>query len=213
MKWWDGHQLDGRDAQAGDVVQDRGVGHAGVGAPQLSRDLGVVDGQAPHVGFVDDRVVPFGPGAAVVGPLERRVAHDGQGHAGRRVGLVGHQVVTPQGVPVGGLAPLNGPADRFGIGVEQQLVGVAAQPGLRVEGAVNPVAVAGSGLQPLQVAVPAVGVDLGEQVALLLAVIVEQAQLDGFGQLGVDGKVGPQPVVGRTEGKGLAGCNSIQHGG
>ena len=57
-------------------------------------------------------------------------------------------------------------------------------------GPVHPVAVALAGLDAGQVPVPHVGVDLGELDALLGVVVVEQAQLDALGDVGVEGEVG-----------------------
>ena len=59
------------------------------------------------------------------------------------------------------------PVDGLGVGVEQQLVRVAAQPGAGVVRAVHPVAVALAGPDPGQVAVPDQPVALGQRDPLL----------------------------------------------
>ena len=53
----DRHQLDGGDAERGEVLDDRRVGHRRVRAADLLGDVRVADRHAPHVGLVDDRLV------------------------------------------------------------------------------------------------------------------------------------------------------------
>src|SRR5690606_37391459 len=98
-----------------------------------------------------------------------------------------------------GRVPVHPAVDGLGVGVEQQLVGVAAVPVGRVPGTVDPEAVALADAHPGQVGVPAEAVDLGEGDARLVALVVEQAQLDGLGDLGAQGEVGADVVVGRPE--------------
>ena len=52
-----GHQLDGGDAELGEVVDHHRVGEAGVGAADGLRDVGVLDRHALDVGLVDERLV------------------------------------------------------------------------------------------------------------------------------------------------------------
>ncbi len=61
------------------MLDDRRVGQAGVRSPDLVRDFGMSHAQALHVGFVDDGVVVFVAGRAIVAPVEERV-HDHRMH-------------------------------------------------------------------------------------------------------------------------------------
>ena len=67
------HQLDGRDAQAHQMIHDRGGRESGVGAAQMGRHVRVADGESAHVRLVDHRVVPRNVRWAVVAPGEGRI--------------------------------------------------------------------------------------------------------------------------------------------
>ena len=72
----DGHQLDGGDAEALEVLDHRRVADAGVGAADLVRDAGVGLGEALDVRLVDHALVVLVPRQPVVGPVEERVDDD-----------------------------------------------------------------------------------------------------------------------------------------
>ena len=202
------HQLDGGDAEALEVLDDHRVRDARVGAADLLGDVGVGLGEALDVGFVDDAVVVLVPRQAVLAPVEERVDHHrehrvaeavldvrpGRVLAGR-VEVVGEQRLVAVGLAV----------DRLGVGVEQELRGVAAVALGRVVGAVHAVAVALAGLHAGQVGVPHEAVHLGQLEPGLRAVVVDEAELDLVGHLGEQREVHAGAVIGRAEGVGLAG--------
>ena len=196
----DRHQLDGRDPEAGEVLDDGGVGDARVRAAHLLGHRRVELGEALHVGLVDDRVVHPVVRRAVVAPVEERVDDDGARHVRRAVGRV-HLVRIVEVVGEAGRVPVDLAVDRLGVRVEQQLGRVAPQALVGLPGPVHPVAVALAGPDVGQVGVPAVAVDLGERDPDLgeVAVGPEQAQLDALGDAGEEREVGPGAVVGRAE--------------
>ncbi len=83
-----GHQLDGRHAEAGEVVDHGRVGDPGVRATQRRRDAGVGDRQAADVGLVDDRLVHRVARWPVVGPVEEGVADEAERNVRGAVGRV-----------------------------------------------------------------------------------------------------------------------------
>ena len=133
-------QLDGGDAQVGQVRDGGLVAQPGVGPLQLGRDVRVAHGEALDVDLVHHRVRVPVPGAFVVLPAERRVGDQAPGHVpggvqgGRLagVGCVLAEHLRPEG---------DRSADRLGVGVEQQLGRVAPQAPGRVPGAADPVPV------------------------------------------------------------------------
>ena len=155
-------------------------------------------GHALDVRLVDDRLVERDAQRAVVGPVEERVDHHRAHRVRRRVGVVERLRVAE---PVGEqrLVPLVAPVDRLGVRVEQQLVRVAAQPARRVVRAVHAVAVPLAGHDPGQVAVPDQRLAFRQVDPGLLAVVVEQAQLDPVGDLREQREVGAAAVVGGAE--------------
>ena len=194
------HQLDGGDAEAGEVLDDGRVGDARVRAAHLLGHRRVELGEALHVGLVDDRVVHPVVRRAVVAPVEERVRHDGAGHVRRAVGGV-HLVRVVEVVGEAGRVPVDLAVDGLGVRVEQQLGRVAPQALVRLPRPVHAVAVALAGPDVGQVGVPAVAVDLGERDPDLDVVAVgpEQAQLDALGDAGEQREVGAGAVVGRAE--------------
>ena len=109
-----------------------------------------------------------------------------------------------EGVRVERLVVLGLALDRLGVRVEQELARVAAVAVRGVVGSVDAEAVALPGLHVGHVAVPHEAVRLGQVEARLVQVVVEQAELDAFGDLGEDGEVDPRAVVRRSEWVGLA---------
>ena len=133
----------------------------GVGAAQLLGHVGVERGQPLDVRLVDDALVVGAAERAVALPVEVGVDHDAEQHVRRGV-LVVARLGVVEVVAEQRRAPVDGARGRLGVGVEQQLARVAAQPAAGVVGAVDAVAVALPGLHLGQVAVPHEGVDLGD---------------------------------------------------
>ncbi len=148
--------------------------------------------------LVDERLVVGDVEAAVALPVEERRDHDALLHVRRGVVVVA-RVGVAEVVAEQRLVPLDLAAGRLGVGVDQQLVRVAAQALGRVVRAVHAVAVALAGLHGGQVAVPDVGVDLGQLDPGLLAVLVEQAQLHAVGHLAEEREVRAAPVERRAQ--------------
>ena len=185
------------------VLDRRRVRDAGVGAAQLLGDARVGHRQALDVGLVDDRLVVRRLRRAVDAPVEVRVDDDGLRHVRRRVvvvALLGLEVVAEDR-----RVPVDLAVDGLGVRVEQQLVRVAAQALGGVVGAVHAEAVALAGVDAGQEGVPDVAVHLGEPDALLVALVVEEAQLDLLGHLAEDREVRAGAVVRGPEGVGAAG--------
>ena len=202
------HELEGGDAEPGQVGGDRGVRQAGVRPAQLLGHVGVQLREALDVRLVDDRLVVGDVQASVALPVEERVDHHAVRHVLRGV-LVVAGLRIAEGVAEQRLVPVDLAAGRLGVGVEQQLVGVAALTLLGVPRPVHAVAVALPGLHLGEVAVPDVAVDLGQlDLGLRRAAArtdVEEAQLDAVGDLAEHGEVGPAAVERGTERIGPSG--------
>ena len=155
------HQLDRGDAELGEVVGDRGVRQSGVRPALLLRHVRVQLGEPLDVRLVDEGLVVGDVEAAVALPVEERVDDHAVGHVRRGVVVVA-RVLVAEVVAEQRLVPVDLAAGRLGVGVEEQLVGVAAQALGGVPRAVDAVAVALARLHGRDVAVPDVGVDLGD---------------------------------------------------
>ncbi len=192
------HELDGGDAELLVVLDHHRVRQRRVGAADLLGDARVGLGEALDVRLVDDRLVVRGARVAVVVPVEVRADDDRLAHVRAGVLLVVGVLVAP-GVGEAGLRPVDVAVDGLGVGVEQQLVRVAAVAVLRLVRPVHPEAVALARADVRQVAVPDEGVALGQGDPGLGAVLVEQAQLDLGRDLGEQREVGAGAVVGGAE--------------
>jgi hypothetical protein len=165
-------------------------------------------GEALDVGLVDDRLVVGDVERAVALPVEERVDHHAVQHVRGGVVVVA-RVLVAEVVAEQRLVPVDVAGGGLRVGVEQQLGRVAPDAVLGVPRAVHAVAVALSGLHVGQVAVPDVGVDLGQLDPGLVdrapGADVEEAQLDSLGDLAEEREVGPAAVERRAERVGLAG--------
>src|SRR5450759_1949451 len=197
------HQLDGRHSQAGEVLDDRLVTDCGIRSANAFGNTGMGHGQALDVSLIDDGVVVLVTRRPVVAPVEERVHYHGQHGVTQRVRLVelrgGAEVVGVQGPVAVDLA-----VNRLGVRVEQQLRGVAAMTVGRVEGAVNPEAIALPGLDRGDVAVPHMSVELGQLDPSLGSVVGDEADLDFVGNFGEQGEVDAAAVERGTQGVGMA---------
>ena len=192
-----GHQLDRGDAQPLQVLDDGRVRHPRVGAPQVGRHLRVAHGEPLDVALVQHGLVPGDAQRMVVAPLEPRVADHRARHERGAVLVVAGPVIAAEWVAVDGRIPLHLAVERPRVGVEQQLVLVAAHAGLGEVRPVHPVSVALPGADAGQEAVPYVAVGLGHVQPLLAAAgVVEQTELDALGHLGEEREVGADAVIG-----------------
>ncbi len=180
------------------MLDHRGMAQGGVRAADLVGDVGVRLGQALDVRLVDDRLVIRVPRRAVLLPVEERVDHHGLHRVRCRVVGVALLGVL-EGVGEARWRPVDAAFERLGVGIDQQLARVAAVAVLRLVGPVHPVAVALAGRDPGQVGVPDQRVALGHRDPGLAAVVVEQAQLHGLGDLGEERKVRASAVVRGSE--------------
>ena len=155
----DRHELERRDAQALEVLDDAVFGQCGVRAAALGRNARVPHGQAAHVRLVDDGLVQRRVRPVIATPVEGHVGHHRARHERRAVVVVALARIAVHVVEARRV-PAHLPLDRLGVGIEQQLVGVAALALGGIPRAVDPEAVAGACAQAGHVAVPAVGVDL-----------------------------------------------------
>jgi hypothetical protein len=193
-----GQQLDGGDAQLLEVAGHRRVAQAGIRAPQLRGHAGMGHGEAAHVRLVGDRVGEQVLGALVVPPVEVTVDDDTTRQVCRAVTPADQRVVPGQGGvdAVGedlGL-PVDLALDGLGVRVEQQLLGVVAQPLGGPPRAAGPDGIPLAGANTLEKAEPhAVGA-VGQGDAALggagAVTRLEQAELDGVRVPGIHGELG-----------------------
>src|SRR5438128_6044943 len=88
----DRHDLDGRDIEAGQVLDGRLGRQAGIGALQLVGNTGQALAEALDMQFVDERLVPGSAWRTVIAPGEGRIDYGSQGRESRVVALVERQV-------------------------------------------------------------------------------------------------------------------------
>jgi hypothetical protein len=132
-------QLDGRDAEPPEVVDDGRVGEAGESAAQRLGHARMAHRQAAHVRLADDGVVPLVPRWRVVSPVECRVRDLALRHAASTVASAERQVGgrPADAIAEVGVAPTEFADDRLRIRIEQQLVAIEAVAARRV---VRPIA-------------------------------------------------------------------------
>ncbi len=210
----DGEELDGGDAELLEVVDAGRMGEAGVGAAEVLGHVGIALGEAFDVYLVDDGVGERNLGRAVVAPVEVVIDDDGFGDAGGVVLVAALEIVAGLHL-VGehGAVPVDLAADGLGVGIDEELGGVEAVAFLGLPRAVDAEAVALAGADVAEEAVPDEGGALAQVDAVgLLAGLVEEAELDAGGVLGVDGEVGSDGAGLGAERVGLSGEKGVVHG-
>ena len=195
------HELDRRDAERAQVREHGLGGHPGIGAAQLLGHVRVQLRHAADVRLVDDGLVRQVRRALLAAPVERGIDHRGERRERRTIALVERQVALGVAELVGEqlVRPLQRPPDRLRIGIEQELRGIEAQPGVRIVRSVHTIAVELSGLDVGQVQVPGAVRSLpNPHAGLVLARCIEQAQLDRFRAFGEQREIDAAAVAGRS---------------
>ena len=194
----DRQQLDRGDAEIFEVTRGDGMGQARVGAAKRLRDVRMVLGEALDVRLVDDRVGVGGAGRRVPFPVIGKVRDHGPRYVvfgiepARLGGIV--RVVAQEFGSVDHAARAGA-----GVGVEEQLVRVAAQAAGRVERAADPVAVFLARPDARHVPVPDTRVVAFDRDPGLLPVLIEQAEGHRVGDAGGNREVRAVGVRDRAE--------------
>ena len=170
------------------MVDDGSSCQSCVGSTQGRGNLGMLNGEAADVQFVDDALVPGSAGRAVGAPGKRRIDDHGLEHAGSVVATIHGEisVLAANAVTEVRVAPFQVAYDLLGVGIEQKFVRVEAMSLVWVVGAMDAVAVEKSGASLGQVAVPnLVGLLLDAHAMQFAAAgLIEQAEFDRFGVFG-----------------------------
>ncbi len=207
----DRQQFHGRHAERGQMPHRRGMGHAGVGPAQFRGDIRMGGREPLHVHLVDHGVRVGGARSDVPGPVEGRVHDEALRHVGRGVQHGDRVRCVPVVVEDLG-APVQLAVEGAGVGVQEQLRGVAPQSPAAVIGAVHPIPVPLPDADPGQVAVPDAAVVLPQRHLLLVARLVEQAQDDPLRDLGGKGEVGAPGIGRRPQGEVASRPHTAAHG-
>ena len=148
-----------------------GMGEPGIGAAQLLRNVRMQLGEAANVRLVDDGAVPRRLRRSVVAPVERGIDDHALRHPGGAVGRIEGEVglLVVRRVAGDRLLPVDLAPHRLGVGIDEELAGVAAVSLGRVVGAVDAQTVERSRPKVADVAVPDVLRDLGQMAAVDLA--------------------------------------------
>src|SRR5262249_7613081 len=75
------HQLDGSDPELGQMSDDGRVSYALISSAQVTRQLGMGEGEALYVCFVNDGAVPARLWRSIVAPIEAGIDHDAERRA------------------------------------------------------------------------------------------------------------------------------------
>ena len=174
------HQFDTRNAERLDISENLFVAHAAEAAAVRGRYLRVPHRVAAQVALVEQGLGPGNRGTARTGSPRR--AHDRQRHAPSIVVRAGRDLavlVQPRVTDVA--VPIEFTFELAGIRVEQQLGGITAQADRGIPGAVDAKAVALSRPAAGHKTVPHAVITRGQVERELVAMFVEQAQLDALG--------------------------------
>ena len=196
----DGEELDRRDSQALEVLDDGRVREAEIGPAKVLRHRRMGHRHTLHVHLVEHRVRPRHVRMTVAFPVESHVAHDRLRYASGTVTEVRRPVIRRLAGPSeplhrrahvakDGLAVVNRALERERVRIDEQLVRVEPHPRLRRIHAVRAEAVPLSGAKPGDEPVPDVRAPIAERNARLDASLVEKTDIHARRVLGEDGEV------------------------
>src|SRR5690606_23937932 len=148
--------------------------------------------------FVDDRLVPGQPDARVAIPVEAWFMYDAFRHERRAVGLAHYVVFRADLVREHRVVPGYAAVNRFRVGIEQELVWVAALSLQRPLGSMHAIAIQLPQYNAGQVTMQAMAGDF-RQGDPGFALAIEEAKLDSFGNRREQGKVGAFAAKVRAE--------------
>src|SRR5438270_9958679 len=202
-------KLDRRDAELDKIIDDCRRGERGKGAALVHIDRRMLDREAAHMHFEDDRLFPGRVRLAVIVPGKGGLDDPAFRHVTGAVAAVEGEIFARASNPitVDDVAPPHLPRNRFRIGIEQQFVRVEAVPGGGIVRAVDAITVELVRPHFRQIAVPYLVGIFGKFDARLLELTraVEQAQLDLFGMGREQREIDPLAVPARTERVRLSG--------
>ncbi len=198
----DRQQLHRGDAEIVQVLdQGRGRETAKRAAQRLVH-LRMAHREAAHMHLVEDALMRRPRRRLLAAPGERRVDHHRLGHVVGAVPIVEREIRVRVAHPIAeqGIVPLDRAVQELGVGIEQELVGIEAVPGVRLVRPVDAIAIVLVRPQVGKVAVPDLVGHLRQRHPVgLLAVRVEQAQLDLGGMGREQGEVDAGTIPARAE--------------
>ena len=164
----DRQQLHRGYPQVREVTGDCRVRQTRISAADVLGHVRVPEAQPFDMSFVNDGLVQRDVQAGVAGPVEVPVGYDAFGHVARRVGRV-QLFWMSETMPEQSFTPFDAAIDRRGVGVYEQLGGVAAEPLGGRPRAVHPEAVALARADSREQAVPDMSSPLRKLEPLFLA--------------------------------------------
>jgi hypothetical protein len=202
------HQLERRDAQALQMFDDRFGRHAGVLAAQMAGNIGMHEAHAANVRLVNEGLVRRVRRPPFAAPIEAGVGDHPQGSEGRTVPVIERkitlrisQLITEQLVGPGQVSP-----DGLGIRIEQQFIGIEAQPALGNIRSMHAIAVQLAGFHIRHVDVPsAVGALADADSPLVVSRCIEQTEFRCVRGLGKQRKIDAVTVPVRPPREGRPG--------
>src|SRR6266568_1279996 len=189
----DRHELDSRNAQRLKVLDHGRMRKTRIRAAQLVLHIWMTARHSLHVRLIDDRFVQWGFGGTVIAPLEIRVVHHRSENVRSAVGGVDGALVAML-VRVAGWVPADLSFYRAGVWIQQQLAWVAPRASLGRIWTSDAVPIPLAGLDVGQISVPRERVDLLQGHSTFLSLVVEETEVDRYGDLAEESKVRPGAV-------------------
>ena len=198
-------QFKGADAQRFEVSDHHRVAQRLIRSADGFRQLRIKQGEPFHVRFIKHRFPPRGTRRFIAQPVVTQIHYLRFWRYRGAIAMIRlpHSAVQALVVRQIALNPVSA-------GIEQQLGRVKAVSLRRIPGAMHPVAVAQARPDGSQPAVPDVAAARREIEALLVALLVEHAQLHPLRVGGEEGEVHPLAVIAGAQRRRLA-CREVGH--
>ncbi len=207
-----GQQLDRRDAERAEVLDDLRTAHARGGAAQLVGHGRVRHREAAQIHLVDHRLVPGTARVTVVAPAELGLDDTAFRHAAGVVPAVEGEIGAWRAGAIAEMriVPFERAVEGASVGIEHQFVRVEPVPAFGLVGSVDAIAIKQAGAGIRQIAVPDLVRALRQRYAgdLARAAAVEETELHLLGVRREQREVDAGAVPGRAQRRRTAGPDS-----
>ena len=190
-----GHQLDGGDAKALEIADNCRLRQTQIGASKLGRNVGMLDGEAFDMSFVDHCHVPRRANRLVIAPVETGSDDSTPGDVWRRIEIVADTVRPPEVLTEDSFVPLHLSLNAPCIWIEQEFRRVASKSRGRFPRPVHSKPILLSRPKVRKVSVPTERSHFGKVIPRLSPGIIEETKLDTIRDARKEREVHSESVV------------------
>jgi hypothetical protein len=203
----DWQQLDGGDAERRQVFERCRVCKPCIGTADLFGDIRMPLREPFQMHLIDDCLVQLPAKWCIAAPIEGVVDDDRFRHVWRAVFITSLQIVSAERIREDRRMPVDSTRDGAGVWIDEELGWIAPQPVRRIPWSMDAESIALPWVDSAQMRMPAERGLFRKVDARLVAIAIEEAQLDTLGDFGEEREIGPASIPCRSHGEWLTGAH------